>query len=226
MKNLSQPHMSQLVEFVKRLRKRYPDGYVPDFDPDDGGVDAEILFLFEKPGRKTDPSLGGSGFISQDNNDQSAEATKRFLIEAGINRKKIVIWNTISAWNGTTKITAKESQHSVEEFQELLTILKKIRCVVLVGLKAQKIEEKVDLGKYQVVRSYHPSPKVKASNPDLWSSIPNTWRQAVTLQEQEINDVKLHDPPIGLSLTIDQAKVGLSNNYGVPKENIEIILRG
>ena len=76
-------HMGQLDIFVKRLRATYPKGYVPDFDPNDGGINAEILLLFEKPGRKTDPSYGGSGFISQDNDDGTANATKKFIIDAG-----------------------------------------------------------------------------------------------------------------------------------------------
>lgn len=88
-KDLTLPHMQPLVEFVLRMRDRYVDGYVPNFDPDDGGVNAEILFLFEKPGPKTDPTEGGSGFISQDNNDPTAKATKDFLLKAGVDRKKL-----------------------------------------------------------------------------------------------------------------------------------------
>ena len=38
--------MGQLDIFVKRLRATYPKGYVPDFDPNDGGINAEILLLF------------------------------------------------------------------------------------------------------------------------------------------------------------------------------------
>ena len=40
-------HMGQLDIFVKRLRATYPKGYVPDFDPNDGGINAEILLLFD-----------------------------------------------------------------------------------------------------------------------------------------------------------------------------------
>ena len=70
------PHMIPLVAFVDRLRKRYSDAYVPHFDQNDGGIEAEILLLFEKPGPMTDPKRGGSGLISQDNNDPTARAAK------------------------------------------------------------------------------------------------------------------------------------------------------
>jgi hypothetical protein len=177
------PQIQPLVEFVNRLRVRYPNGYVPHFDENDGGVDAEILFLFEKPGPKTDPAQGGSGFISQDNNDPTARATKRFLQDAGIDRKKIAIWNTISAWNGTVKLTSEEKHYAVEEFAELLSIMKKLRCLVLVGREAQKIESKINLNKYQILRSYHPSPKVKSTMPDAWAEIPKIWRKAISSQK-------------------------------------------
>ena len=106
--NHTEPHMAPLVAFVNRLRERYPDGYVPHFDKNDGGVNAEILFLYAKPGKMTCPNEGGSGLISQDNNDRTANATKDFLAKADIDRKKIAIWNTISAWNGNSKITPIE----------------------------------------------------------------------------------------------------------------------
>jgi len=174
----SKLHMGPLDQFVNRLRDRYSNGYVPQFDDKDGGVDAEVLFVFEKPGPMTDPERGGSGLISQDNDDPTARATKTFLSDAGIDRKKIVIWNTISAWNGTIKITAEEKRYALEEFQELLSILKKVRCIVLVGRKAQEIEKKIDLSNYQILRSYHPSQRVKNRYPVNWKRIPHVWRQS------------------------------------------------
>jgi len=176
-KDLTLPHMQPLVEFVLRMRDRYVDGYVPNFDPDDGGVNAEILFLFEKPGPKTEPTEGGSGFISQDNNDPTAKATKDFLLKAGIDRKKIIIWNSISAWNGTIRYTKKEMTHTKQELEELLSLLPALRWIVLVGRNAQKITKLVDLSSYKVLNSPHPSPKVRSTNPEVWKSIPVIWRQ-------------------------------------------------
>lgn len=77
-RHLGQTHALPLREFVSGLRLRFPTVEFPDFDPLDGGVDADLLFLFEKPGPMTSIAGGGSGFISRDNDDPSAEATFRF----------------------------------------------------------------------------------------------------------------------------------------------------
>jgi len=80
-------------------------GDVPDFDPLDGGINAEVLFLFEKPG----PMTSGSGFISRDNDDPTAETTMDFMAKAGLARERTVTWNVIPWWwNGTTKVTPAE----------------------------------------------------------------------------------------------------------------------
>lgn len=60
------PHIAPLAEYAERLRMRGL-GEVPDFDPLDGGVEARVLFLFEKPGPMTAEAgkRVGSGFISR-----------------------------------------------------------------------------------------------------------------------------------------------------------------
>jgi hypothetical protein len=65
------PHIAPLTDFVRRLRAER-GGAVPWFDPTEAGADARILLLFENPGRRADAAQG-SGFISADNDDKSAE---------------------------------------------------------------------------------------------------------------------------------------------------------
>jgi hypothetical protein len=69
-------HIQPLREFrddlISRRKVKQPDIIVPDFDPADAGVNARILLLFEAPGPKTIREWGGSGFISSDNDDQTA----------------------------------------------------------------------------------------------------------------------------------------------------------
>ena len=49
---LTQSHIAPLVGYTAKLRGR--EGVeVPEFDPLDGGIDAQVLFLFEKPGPMT-----------------------------------------------------------------------------------------------------------------------------------------------------------------------------
>src|SRR5882672_5086390 len=89
-------HVAPLTAYAAELRQR-DNVQVPDFDPLDGGVNARVLFLFEKPGPMTAESgpRTGSGFISRDNDDPTAEATFKFMQQAGIPRKLTVIWNIV-----------------------------------------------------------------------------------------------------------------------------------
>jgi len=167
---LDAQHMRPLVSYVASLRSR-PQVDVPDFDPMDGGVDAELLFLFEKPG----PMTKSSGFISRDNDDPTAEATYRFMIEAGIPRTTAVIWNAVPWWDGTRRISGTQLREGLQCIDALLALLPKVRAVVLVGKKAQRARSHFVL---PVFTSSHPSPLVRAKHPERWAMIPAEWRGA------------------------------------------------
>ena len=197
---LNARHMRALNEYVAGLRKRSdikvhfdsPDGpqvdnaqppariEVPDFDPLDGGVDAIILFLFEKPGPMTSTTgtRTGSGFISRDNDDPTAENTFTFMREAGIPRKQTVTWNVVPWWNGTTTVKAAELREGVEETRRLMGLLPKLRVVVFVGKKALRARPHLEDTGLAFCSSYHPSPKVRATRPDRWHEIPSVWAEA------------------------------------------------
>jgi hypothetical protein len=176
---LAAPHMAPLTDYARGLRHR-PGCEVPDFDPCDGGIDAQLLFLFEKPGPMT-AAAGehrGSGFISRDNDDPTAEATGRFMVTAGIPRAATVLWNAIPWWNGTIAIDAAERRAGLKEIEALHRLLPKLCGVVLVGRKAELAEPALRRLGSMVFRSPHPSPRVRAAFPEKWSSIPDQWRQA------------------------------------------------
>jgi hypothetical protein len=116
---LTKPHIAPLTAYAAKLRQR---GFieVPEFDPLDGGVNAQVLFLFEKPGPMT-AEAGGSGFISRNNDDPTAEATFHFMEQAGIPRELTITWNVIPWWNGTRNVTGQEllwMMHSAESGSE------------------------------------------------------------------------------------------------------------
>ena len=174
-------HIAPLTDFVERLRTASPDCEFPDFDPLDGGVAADILFLFEKPGPMTSKGGKGSGFISRNNDDPTAEATFRFMKEAKLSRKRTVIWNVVPGWNGRRKITAPELLAGVNALKDLLPLLRNLRTIVLVGQKAQRAKPLVEPLGLRIVTSAHPSPLVRASYPVKWRAIPSCWAQAGAL---------------------------------------------
>lgn len=173
-----------LRKHVARLKAKYPNDFVPDFEYENGGDDAEILFLFEKPGPMTDPrnrrkGKGGSGKISQHNPDLTAAATKEFLNRAGINPKNVILWNVVSSWNGTIRVNPEEIHRAIDDVNSLLKILKNLKTVILVGLRAQKLSKYLNLEGYNVGASLHPSPRNRARFPDRWRQIPMVWREIV-----------------------------------------------
>jgi hypothetical protein len=178
---LHAPHMGPLVQYVERLRAD-SDWEVPDFDPVDGGTNAKILFLAEKPGPMTSlerpGTRAGSGFISLDNDDPTAEAGFRFLAEAGIPRSCIVKWNVVPGWNGTRRITALELRRGVDGVTRLLEHLPALRAIVLVGKNAQRAEPLMGSSRVRIFCSPHPSALVRARYPDRWNDIPRIWREA------------------------------------------------
>lgn len=178
---LDLPHVRSLSDFARELRAEKPETFVPCFDPLDGGSEARILFLFEKPGPKTSPTEGGSGFISRDNDDPTAEATFRFMREAEIPRHMTVLWNVIPWWNGVIKVTGAERDAGLRRAEQLVERLPRLRCVVLVGKKAAHACSTLETlgGHVCLLESYHPSPRVKAAYPEKWASIPGVWAKAM-----------------------------------------------
>lgn len=161
--------------------RSYGCGEVPSFDPMNGGISSQLLFLFEKPGPMTssEGTQLGSGFISPDNDDPTAEATFNFIASSGIPREMAVFWNIIPWWNGTRDVKPEELDKGLSELCNLVAILEKLRVVVLVGRKAQRAEDFLLEKEIPFLKSPHPSPLVRARYPDQWLSIPSIWGQAL-----------------------------------------------
>lgn len=178
---LDAPHMRPLSRHVERLRGK-PGIVVPDLDPLDGGTAASLLFLLEKPGpmtaRNRPGARPGSGFVSRNNDDPTAEATDAFMRQAGIPRQATMIWNVIPWWNGTIAVTPEEVRQGLRCVLPLVALLPRLRAVVLVGNRAARAAPLLREGGYAVFGSAHPSPQVRAAFPDRWRAIPDAWREA------------------------------------------------
>ncbi|KKI37485.1 uracil-DNA glycosylase [Burkholderia vietnamiensis] len=185
---LNEPHIAPLTAYVESLRTKHPTWEFQDFDPADGGTEADMLFLFEKPGPMTS-STGkrrGSGFISRNNDDPTAEATSSFMADANIDRRRTVIWNVVPGWNGTIKVSSAECRDGLEELKNLIALLPHLKTVVLVGRKAGKAEEFMRSLELNVFTSAHPSPKVRSTNRAMWDLIPKRWAAAGKSQSEAI----------------------------------------
>jgi uracil-DNA glycosylase len=180
---LSKPRIKPLADFVKTLgRDEYGD--VPNFDPYDGGVNAEALFLLEKPGKNAIES----GFVSRNNDDETAANIFRFMKEADICRKKTCLWNAVPGRKSPGKPTTLEIQQGAAVLSNLLGILGKVRVVVLVGNEAGRAWLSAEnLRPVPIINSAHPGPTTRRFNQDLWRGIPAQWAKVKPFLSQKSN---------------------------------------
>ena len=177
---LNLPHVGPLNEFARVLQAERPDTTVPHFDPFDGGTTARVLFLFNKPGPKTDPeSLGGSGFMSRDNDGRTAEWTFRLMKFAGIPRQLTVLWNIVPWWDRRRIVTPEEVEEGAERCRALVKHLPLLDSVVFVGDSAARAAPLFEDGDLRVFESYHPSPRVKSEWASKWLAIPDNWARVM-----------------------------------------------
>ena len=177
---LSEVHMVPLTRFVERLRERHLDRAIPDFDPWDGGVSADVLFLLEAPGARAIQS----GFVSRNNPDETAKNFFEINRAIGLDRRRTVIWNIVPWYVGTgtriRPVVASDIAAALPALQELLALLPALRAVMLVGKKAQRAERLLDLAnETRVCRCPHPSPLFINNKPGNRALIEDQLRQVV-----------------------------------------------
>lgn len=180
---LQAPHVVALTDFVARLRAARPAALVPDFDPTEAGVRARILLLLEAPGPKATRDRGGSGFVSPDNDDATAQSLWELFGEAGINRGiDIVTWNVVPWYIGSaTRIRAASPTDLLEgqaRLKELLGLLPDVRTVVLLGKKAQAAWRRLGVIR-PVIECPHPSPQNLRTRPTARPAILEALKQAL-----------------------------------------------
>ncbi|MCZ2074440.1 MAG: uracil-DNA glycosylase [Bryobacterales bacterium] len=177
---VDRPHIAPLTEFVRRLRIRVgSQATIPYFDPWDGGVNAKVLFLLEAPG----PKARNSGFVSMNNPDQTARNLFELSREAGLDRRDMVTWNAVPWYIGTGSrirpANAEDVARGAESLAELLSLLSRLRAVVLLGRKAQRVECCVHevSRRLRIFRSPHPSPKFVNRKRENRGELLRCWRE-------------------------------------------------
>lgn len=136
---LRAPHCAPLVALADMIaddRGQRP-GDVPYPDPTFGGTSARALLLLEAPSAKAMRG-DGSGLLSLDNADETAERCHRAYAAAGLDRAHTLHWNAVPWWptNGETP-SASERWEAQPYLMLLLEALPDLRVVVLMGRCAQ-----------------------------------------------------------------------------------------
>lgn len=179
---LDDPRFAALDAFARGLAARF--GPTPHVDPLDGGVDARLLLLLETPGPGAEPLR----FVSRDNPTGTARNLRRFMAEAGIDRRDTVIWNavpwTIHAAGARNRApTGAEMRAGVAELPGFLALLPHLRAIVLAGRVAAAAEPVVRLERpaAAVFRVPHPSPTYVNTAPAIAPGIVAVLREAARL---------------------------------------------
>lgn len=164
---LAAAHMTALRKYTEGIRKS-TGKEIPDFDPCDGGVDAEALFLLEAPG----PKAIKTGFVSRNNPDATAENMLRTQEAAGLARERTILWNIIP-WATPKKAGLRsEVEKGKAHLAALIGLLPELKAIVLVGLSAQRAKAEImAMTEAEIFCSYHPSPLNVNTRPEMRQKI-------------------------------------------------------
>lgn len=155
------PSVQPLRKWAAELKERRgPETYLPDFDPAEAGVEARVLIVAEAPGPKTNPLNKGSGFISVDNDDPSAENAWRMRAAVGLH-EGVIHWNIVPWYLGAAAVkpTRDDLERGAATLRGLLDELPELQVVLLAGLPAQTGWDRhlsgYRTGDITVIRTWH-----------------------------------------------------------------------
>lgn len=160
---MTEPSVQPLREWADEFSSRR-GVIVPQFDPAEGGVDAKVLFLLEAPGPMTNAGNArpGSGFISVDNDDATAENMWLARDAAGLH-DGVLAWNIVPWYLGVASVkpTSADRAAGADALRELLALLPYLEVIALTGQHAQNGWQKHLAAGYDgaatVVDIWHPS---------------------------------------------------------------------
>lgn len=193
-KRIWEPHVAPLNMLVEQIRAERSDGSVPWFDPAGGGVNARALLLLEAPGPGATAEAGrrqGSGFVSLENDDQTAQNMWELREQAGLSPGDVVHWNIVPWYVGNRGGIRAAKRDDIAEaepyLRRLLGLLPKLKVVVLMGKKAQIGWKcaRVEADEFIVLSCPHPSPQAVNRYPGVRDRIHDTLREARQMIETE-----------------------------------------
>lgn len=168
---LEESHIAPLTDLARRIQAAHAG--VPFFDPDNGGANASVLCLLEAPGPKA------MDFVSQENNDQTAENMHRLMDAARLARRDVVLWNVVPFYIGASDRSklraARQSDLDAGRpwLIELFGLLTQLKVVVLLGRKAHSARVLVKALRPDVctLEGWHPSPLAMNREPARWQQL-------------------------------------------------------
>lgn len=170
--------MPDLAAYLDRLRAARGD--VPGFDPAGPGAAARLLILLETPG----PRIGQTGVVALSNPAGTARNLRRFLGEAGIDERDVLLWNAVP-WvirpgGAIRPPRPAEVRDGIAFLPPLLALLPLLRAVLLAGRAAAAAGPVLAAERpgLPVLAMPHPSPTYVCTSPDVPRRILAAMREA------------------------------------------------
>lgn len=138
---LSAPHVAPINVFIQGIRDQCGRGWAPLIPPHHGGVDARVLSILRDPGPATRDGLG-SGFISVENDDPTAERQALLFQQNGISPREVLPWNAYP-WYINAAPNAEQSVAGAHVLIDLLKLLPELKVVLLQGRDAERSWKRV-----------------------------------------------------------------------------------
>lgn len=162
---LREPHVRPVNAFVDSLREVDRRGWVPYVAPLHGGVGSRVLSVLGNPGAMTQ-NVSGSAFASIENGDPTSERQCELFAKVEISALDVTPWHAYP-WYINRKLITSDLDAGGVVLRNLLTILPKLRVVLLQGDRASSAWERVlkhrstppSVRHLEVVRSIDPSPE-------------------------------------------------------------------
>ena len=179
---LADSHIAPIEAWRRKVEM--PGRPIPHVDPLDGGVGARLLLLLETPG----PGAAPLRFVSRDNATGTGRNLRRFLAEAGIERRDLVIWNVVpwvvhapGARNRAVRMG--EVREGLAMLPAFLDLLPDLRAAVLMGRFARLggpviADARPDL---LAIAVPHPSPTIVCTSPSVGARIAKGLTEAATI---------------------------------------------
>lgn len=156
--------VAPINHLVDALIVERPGSWMPYIAPYHGGVDAEIVLLYQDPGPMTVTANGGSGFIGCENDDRSAGTLARCLDEAGVSQSQVTPWNSYPWFLPDQKgVSVTRRKEGFDPLRRMLALLPKAHTIVTGGAVAHDTWSRLAkvnpslTSSYRHLRTFHTS---------------------------------------------------------------------
>lgn len=137
---LQEPHIAPFTALVDQLRAENPGKFIPYVAPASAGARSRVLALHVSPSPEVDPANGGSGFLSVENDDSSAERHHDLLVGAGLDPSIVLPWNAVPyVLPEDSPMTLADTKAGRIAVARVIRLLPRLRSVVIHGRAAEPV---------------------------------------------------------------------------------------